>query len=77
MDKLGDFLYYIVILVITLFIEYGVLGPFVQEFVEVGAQDITDPFYRYLYKSMFHVIDIVGIYSTITGTFYSLKRKFK
>ena len=77
MDKLVDVLYYIVILAITLFIEYGVLSPFVQEFVDMGAQDITDPFYRYLYESMFHIIDIIGIYTTITGILYYFKRKFK
>ena len=77
MDKLEDVLSYLVILAITLLIEYGGLGPVVQEFVEMGAQDITDPFYRYLYKSMFHLIDIIGIYSMITGVFYYFKRTFK
>ena len=72
-----DALHYIFILVIALIIEYGILGPFVQEFVDMGAQDITDPFYRYLYESMFHIIDIIGIYTTITGILYYFKRKFK
>ena len=87
MDKQEELIKYIIILILSLFIEYVVLGPFVQHFVELGlnneitvggvtapANELLDPTILYLYKSMWHIIDIIGIFGTISGILYYIKK---
>ena len=87
MDKWEELIKYIIILIFSLFIEFVVLGPIVQHFVELGlnneitvggvtapANELIDPTILYLYKSMWHIIDIVGIFSTISGIHYYIKK---
>ena len=87
MDKWEGLIKNIGILIFSLIIEYAVLGPIVQQFVELGlnyeitvggvtatAKELWDPTVLYLYKSMFNIIDIVGIYSTISAIIYYFKK---
>lgn len=87
MDKREELIKYIIILIFSLFIEYVILGPFVQHFVELGlnneitvggvtapANELLDPTILYLYKSMWHIIDIIGIFGTISGILYYIKK---
>ncbi len=87
MDKWEELIKYTIILIFSLFIEYAVLGPIVQHFVELGlnneitvggvtapANELIDPTILYLYKSMWHIIDIIGIFGTISGILYYIKK---
>lgn len=87
MDKWQELIKYIIILIFSLFIEYAVFGPIVQHFVELGlnneitvggvtapANELMDPTILYIYKSMWHIIDIIGIFSTILGILHYIKK---
>jgi len=87
LDKWEELIKYTIILIFSLFIEYAVLGPIVQHFVELGlnneitvggvtapANELIDPTILYLYKSMWHIIDIIGIFGTISGILYYIKK---
>ena len=87
MVKWEELIKYIIILLFSLFIEYAVLGPIVQHFVELGlnneitvggvtapAKELMDPTILYFYQSMWLIIDIIGIFVTISGILYYIKK---
>ncbi|KKN09909.1 hypothetical protein LCGC14_1041880 [marine sediment metagenome] len=90
MDKREELVKYIIILIFSLVIEYAVLGPIVQHFVDMGlnnemtiggvtapVNELMTPTILYLYKSMFNIIDIVSIFGAISGILYYIKKMKK
>lgn len=87
MDKRQELIKYTIILIFSLVIEYTVLGPIVQHFVDLGlnnemtvggvtapSKELMGPTILYFYKSMFNIIDIVGIFGAISGVLYYIKK---
>lgn len=87
LDKWEESIKNIIILCFLLFIDIAVLGPIVQHFVDLGlnneitvggvtapGKELMDPTILYLYQSMWLIIDIIGIFVTISGILYYIKK---
>ena len=85
--NLDEWIKYIVILILSISIEYVVLGPIVQDFFELGlnsrstvggvtapASELMEPTILYFYKLILPIIDIIGIFSMISGIPYFVKK---
>ncbi|MFX1297142.1 MAG: hypothetical protein ACFFD2_20100 [Promethearchaeota archaeon] len=88
MDRLGELIPYIFILIISVYLDFFVFDPIIQDVVELGlnneltvngvtapAKEFMDPTILSLYNLMWYLISLAGIFGTISGIYYFIKKE--
>jgi len=90
MDKLGVLIEYTFYFFFSLYLDFVIFDPIIQDFVELGlnteitvggvtapAKELMGSTNLYLYNLMWYIISLAGIFSAISGIIYYLKKNIR